>query len=451
MFIMEIKAFLFNFMNEVSGGDPVARGLIGVWLLTAFSFLARRIPYKIKWWILGQTTVHMTVIKENNSMSQEFFTNFEEYFLKNNKLSNRNRKTTVAQFGNETGFGYGKHLIWIGFRFYTLYKSKIEKAGTDTILDEIMIVTYGRNADIFNHITEFAKKDSGRRYFWQLDKPWAKDPWYRVQELTDGPVLFLDPDVKSVLDKQLDFYKNNREWYKRNGKPYRMNIVLYGPPGTGKTELVRYISNYLKTDIFQCLISRTESDSLMKVANGLVPGRYGLISLEDFESIALSREFHATMQKYQQISRSGTDEEKKAMENDPNYKKYSNIKDGSSKHSGFHLSDLLNVLQGLRVIDDMVIVMTTNHIEIIDEAVLRGSRCDLKLYVGPLGLEQVKAKFEHQYEKPFPNYIQEIKPIKACDLDALSSKNAFDPDGFVAGLIESYGTLDVSTEEETVS
>ncbi len=121
------------------------------------------------------------------------------------------------------------------------------------------------------------------------------------------------------------------------------------------------------------------------------------------------------------------------------------------RFSGYDISDFLNALQGLRVMENLVIVMTTNHIDMIDEAVTRGSRCNLKLYVGPLGLEQVKAKFEHQYEKPFPNYIQEIKPIKACDLDALSSKNAFDPDGFVTGLIESYGTLDVSTKEETVS
>jgi chaperone BCS1 len=448
MLLSEIKSLALGFMNEMSGGDPVVRGLIGVWMLSVFGYLARSIPNKIRWWIYGQATVSMTIIREGDAKSQDFFLNMEAWFLTTTKLRIRNRKTTSVSMGNDTGFGYGSHLLFCNGRFYKLYKKQIEKQGTNFVTEQITITTFGRDAKVYEPIIAEAKKDSGRRYFWEIGRSWSDEPWLRTQELKGGPRLFLEKRVEDALRKELDFFLNNRAWYIKNAKPYRMNIMLYGPPGTGKTELVRWIADYVSSDIYQCLVSRLTNDLVSKVSSGLIPGRRALISLEDMESIALSRDFAKRLERYTRLERNGNTEALEEYESAPDFEKLQKIKNMSERARGIELSDFLNMLQGLKVIEDLIIVMTTNHIDVIDEAVLRGSRCDLQLYVGPLGLEQVKGKFEHQFEQPFPNYIHDIKPIKACDLDALSSKNAFDADGFLTGLIAKYGVTEDEQQPE---
>ena len=48
--------------------------------------------------------------------------------------------------------------------------------------------------------------------------------------------------------------------------------------------------------------------------------------------------------------------------------------------SAVTLSDFLNVLDGVSSQEDWVLIMTTNHIEHLDEALIRPSRADKKMH-----------------------------------------------------------------------
>ncbi|KAJ6163792.1 hypothetical protein N7497_003771 [Penicillium chrysogenum] len=48
--------------------------------------------------------------------------------------------------------------------------------------------------------------------------------------------------------------------------------------------------------------------------------------------------------------------------------------------SAVTLSDLLNVLDGVSSQEDWVLIMTTNHIEHLDEALIRPGRADEKMH-----------------------------------------------------------------------
>ena len=50
--------------------------------------------------------------------------------------------------------------------------------------------------------------------------------------------------------------------------------------------------------------------------------------------------------------------------------------------NGVTLSGLLNVLDGFYAPANVLFVMTTNHIEVLDEALLRPGRIDYRLYLG---------------------------------------------------------------------
>lgn len=57
-------------------------------------------------------------------------------------------------------------------------------------------------------------------------------------------------------------------------------------------------------------------------------------------------------------------------------------KDNTSSQNGVTLSGLLNVLDGFHAPTGVLFVMTTNHVEKLDPALLRPGRIDYKLYLG---------------------------------------------------------------------
>ena len=55
---------------------------------------------------------------------------------------------------------------------------------------------------------------------------------------------------------------------------------------------------------------------------------------------------------------------------------------------GVTLSGLLNVLDGFSAPENVLFVMTTNHFEVLDRALLRPGRIDYRLYMGEASEEQ---------------------------------------------------------------
>jgi chaperone BCS1 len=74
-------------------------------------------------------------------------------------------------------------------------------------------------------------------------------------------------------------------------------------------------------------------------------------------------------------------------------------KQTTSPRNGVTLSGLLNVLDGLYAPTGVLFVMTTNHMEKLDQALLRPGRIDYRLYLGKASDRQ---KVE-LYRRFFPN------------------------------------------------
>lgn len=91
----------------------------------------------------------------------------------------------------------------------------------------------------------------------------------------------------------------------------------------------------------------------------------------------------------------------------------------------------LNLFQGDLPLNNSVVVMSTNCLDKIDDALLRPSRCDLVLYIGSLGYDEVNGFRKHHYgiEDDLPDEFKSID-IRACDLMEAFVDNAFDVSGF---------------------
>jgi chaperone BCS1 len=170
----------------------------------------------------------------------------------------------------------------------------------------------------------------------------------------------LEPGEKEHLLDDVTRFRNSRQRYERLGIPYHRGYLFYGPPGTGKTSLVSAMAAHFGLSIYTINLTEFNDRTLMSAVN-----RVSANSVLLFEDIDCMRDSKA---------RSASAEEKD--------NKSSGATGNSTNQNGVTLSGLLNVLDGFYAPTNVLFVMTTNHIEALDEALLRPGRIDYRLYLG---------------------------------------------------------------------
>jgi DNA polymerase III delta prime subunit len=69
-----------------------------------------------------------------------------------------------------------------------------------------------------------------------------------------------------LIQKRVEFFKNNKKWYDDKGIPYTLGLLLCGPPGGGKTSTIKCIANEMQRHIinitFSSDITRTQLETL---------------------------------------------------------------------------------------------------------------------------------------------------------------------------------------------
>ncbi|KZL67550.1 mitochondrial chaperone BCS1 [Colletotrichum tofieldiae] len=158
-------------------------------------------------------------------------------------------------------------------------------------------------------------------------------------------------DIRSFLDPKA------RSWYASRGLPYRRGYLLFGRPGTGKSSLSMSVAGCFGLDIYVLSLAAM-SDGLLSALFRELPQRC-VVLLEDVDAVGTT-----------QSRVSDTDD----------FDSRSDDSQRSLKPKGtVSLSGLLNVLDGVASQEGRVLIMTTNHIEHLDEALIRSGRVDKKI------------------------------------------------------------------------
>jgi len=224
---------------------------------------------------------------------------------------------------------------------------------------------------------------------------------------------------KDDLKQRIDYFVNNKDNYKRLGIPYTFGMMFYGTPGTGKTSAIKAVAKYTNRHIIVIPIKKVKSIEVLKgiflnkEINGVhVDNNKRLYVFEEidcgqWQHIVLSRKPH-------------TKTDKEICMQDALIKAINTIKVAKDKEEDdnkldqvINLGDFLELLDGIVEIPGRMIIMTSNHPEMLDSALIRPGRIDKVIEFKKMTRQDIINMYKLWFNKMIPSHIcEKIKDYK---------------------------------------
>ena len=247
----------------------------------------------------------------------------------------------------------------------------------------ISIRAVGRSRTVLDSIIAEARNE-----FEAIDKDLTLVHRYRwggwqINRKSNRPIssIMLPPDATNLID-DLNRFIHAKDWYRDMGIPYKRGYLFHGPPGTGKSSTVEAIAGHLNLPLYLLNLSTVSNESLEQAISGINNSGPCILLIEDIDTVVPSRENNAQ----QKVS----------------------------------MGTLLNVLDGVQAADSVILVMTSNRPEVLDNALTRCGRIDKWIEFGMATEEQIKLAITSFIPNTTLEQCQEIakwpRPISMADV-----------------------------------
>lgn len=268
------------------------------------------------------------------------------------------------------------------------------------------------NYYIDKHYKQYDTSSDSQLFYFDLNRVGEKvdDPEVEVEYLkydlkTDRSFDQLFFDRKEDFLQLLDDFRNKQGIFSRKTVPNRLNILLHGEPGTGKTSLIKALANLTRRHVLNINPSIIENNRQL---TDIFFGPYIVtpntnIHIKPAERLYIIEDIDATTSVIKSRtndldSNSDTDQPTEA---DPKIRKNLIQPQApvlSSKPS-FTLSGFLNNLDGVLELRDTIVIITTNHPEMLDPALIRSGRINMSLCLGKMTAESVQQLLKYHYQE----------------------------------------------------
>jgi hypothetical protein len=224
------------------------------------------------------------------------------------------------------------------------------------------------------------------------------------------------PEKDDVV-KRLDFFSQNKEWYKKRGIPYTMGFLFYGAPGCGKTSTIKAIANHTQRHIVSVPLNKIKTaKELLNVFYNVrmnykdIPLNQRLYVLEDIDAADL-KDVVGERGKSEEKKEGGEegDKEKEDSDSGVDMNLLQLLKSSATmgpldkwKTNKLTLATLLEVLDGVMEMDGRMLIITTNYPERLDKALIRPGRIDMKVKFGLCTADNIVQMYKHYFETELP-------------------------------------------------
>lgn len=266
---------------------------------------------------------------------------------------------------------YGNHFFRHRGKFIWLSRDKNEKSAPDSrssrpAPETMTLTVFGTKQDavrdLINEIIVCAKDAERRRVRAYIS---GGGWWRRLSTFQPRAIETVDiptEDETRIVEAITEFLAT-RALYIKRGIPYHLNFLFEGLPGTGKTSLASALSGHFGLNLYLLNIAGPDMNDDRLVDLVLSLPRKSMLLLEDVDAVVPERTAKprpAIQSPVQQVGATPT-------------------ASGKEESRGITLSGLLNCMDGITAPDGAVIVMTTNHPELLDPALVRDGRVDIRV------------------------------------------------------------------------
>lgn len=275
-------------------------------------------------------------------------------------------------------------------------------------------------------------------------------------------------EKKDELVERIDFFLNNVNWYKRQGIAHTLGFMFYGKPGCGKTSSIKALANVMQRHIININLSEIKTNTQLKnlFYNSEIVVDDGKDNNGNQKQTILNIPINKRIYVFEDIDCAGEIVNKRTDHNSFTMNTLNNSSDNSDNEyqpSGTYfknkikrasnsigladesetdpitLSSLLNILDGTLEVPDRVIIITTNHPEKLDPALIRPGRIDVSVEFKYASNLTIRDMFESFFNEKMDTKIISSLPnekISPATVNTILLKNFKNPSEAIKELTE---------------